>query len=44
MQTCLILIDAQKSFRQRPYFNPAALPGYLAKQNALIAGLAGVAA
>jgi nicotinamidase-related amidase len=38
MQTCLILIDAQESFRHRPYFTPATLPGYLAKQNALIDG------
>ena len=38
MQTCLILIDAQESFRQHPYFAPATLPGYLAKQNALIEG------
>ena len=38
MQTCLILIDAQESFRQRPYFTPATLPAYLAQQNALIDG------
>lgn len=43
MQTCLILIDAQESFRQQPYCNPATLPGTLAKQSALIAGLAGAA-
>ena len=38
MKTCLILIDAQESFRHRPYFTPANLPGYLAEQNALIDG------
>jgi len=38
MKTCLILIDAQESFRHRPYFTPATLPGYLAEQNALIDG------
>ena len=38
MQTCLILIDAQESFRHRPYFTPTTLPGYLDKQNALING------
>lgn len=38
MQTCLILIDAQESFRHRTYFTPATLPGYLGRQNALING------
>jgi len=38
MKTCLILIDAQESFRQRPYFTADALPAYLAAQNALIDG------
>ena len=38
MKTCLILIDAQESFRQRPYFTPSDLPAYLAAQNALIDG------
>jgi nicotinamidase-related amidase len=38
MKTCLILIDAQESFRHRPYFTPATLPAYLAAQNALIEG------
>jgi nicotinamidase-related amidase len=37
MKTCLILIDAQESFRQRPFFDPATLPGWLQAQNALIA-------
>ena len=38
MKTCLILIDAQESFRQRPYFTATDLPAYLAAQNALIDG------
>lgn len=38
MKTCLILIDAQESFRQRPYFSATDLPAYLAAQNALIDG------
>jgi nicotinamidase-related amidase len=38
MKKCLIVIDSQESFRHRPYFTPATLPGYLAAQNALIAG------
>lgn len=38
MKTCLILIDAQESFRQRPYFTATDLPAYLAAQNALING------
>lgn len=38
MKTCLILIDAQESFRQRPYFTSTELPAYLAAQNALIDG------
>ena len=36
MNTALLVIDAQESFRHRPYFNPALLPDYLAAQNALI--------
>jgi nicotinamidase-related amidase len=36
MKTCLIVIDAQESFRQRPYFTGHDLPAYLAAQNALI--------
>jgi nicotinamidase-related amidase len=36
MKSCLIVIDAQESFRQRPYFTPRDLPGYVAAQNALI--------
>ena len=38
MKSCLILIDAQESFRQRPYFTDTDLPAYLAAQNALIDG------
>jgi len=38
MKICLILIDAQESFRQRPYFTATDLPAYLAAQNALIDG------
>ena len=38
MKTCLIVIDVQESFRQRPYFHTGTLPAYLAAQNALISG------
>ncbi len=38
MKTCLIVIDAQESFRHRPYSTERDLPAYLAAQNALIAG------
>jgi len=38
MKTCLIVIDAQESFRQRPYFTDTDLPAYIAAQNALIDG------
>jgi nicotinamidase-related amidase len=38
MKSCLVLIDVQESFRQRPYFSESELPAYLAAQNALIAG------
>lgn len=38
MTTALLVIDAQQSFTQRPYFEPAELPAYLAAQNRLIAG------
>jgi len=38
MKTCLIVIDAQESFRQRPYFTDTDLPDYIAAQNALIDG------
>jgi nicotinamidase-related amidase len=36
MKSCLVLIDAQESFRHRPYFTERDLPAYLAAQNALI--------
>ncbi len=38
MNTCLLVIDAQESFRHRPFFTERDLPDYLAAQNALIAG------
>ena len=38
MSTCLVVIDAQESFRHRPYFTEDDLPAYLQAQNALIAG------
>ena len=38
MNTCLFVIDAQESFRRRPYFTEDDLPAYLQAQNALIAG------
>lgn len=36
MKSCLFLIDAQESFRRRPYFTERDVPAYLAAQNALI--------
>jgi nicotinamidase-related amidase len=36
MNKCLIVIDAQESFRHRPYFTERDMPAYLAAQNALI--------
>ena len=38
MNTCLIVIDVQESFRHRPFFTEQDLPAYLQAQNALIAG------
>ena len=38
MKSCLILIDAQESFRQRRYFTATDLPSYAAAQNTLIDG------
>jgi nicotinamidase-related amidase len=38
MNTCLIVIDVQESFRHRPYFSAHDMPAYLAAQNALIEG------
>ena len=40
MKTCLIVIDVQESFRQRPYWDPRLAAPYLVEQNALIAGCA----
>ena len=36
--TALIVVDAQESFRQRPYWSDADAPAYLARQQALIDG------
>ena len=36
--TALIVVDAQESFRHRPYWSDADAPAYLAKQQALIDG------
>jgi nicotinamidase-related amidase len=36
--TALIVVDAQESFRQRPYWGDADAPAYLNKQQALIDG------
>lgn len=38
MNTALILIDVQESFRQRPYWVEAQAQAFLARTNALIAG------
>ena len=38
MKTCLIVIDAQQSFRHRPYSTERDIPAYLGAQNALIEG------
>jgi nicotinamidase-related amidase len=38
MNTCLIVIDVQESFRHRPYFTESGTAAYLQVQNALIAG------
>lgn len=38
MQTCLLVIDVQQSFRQRPSWNAALAEAWLPAQNALIAG------
>ena len=40
MNTALLVIDVQESFRHRPFFTEDDLPAYLAAQNALIAGAA----
>ncbi|MEZ5662832.1 MAG: isochorismatase family protein [Burkholderiaceae bacterium] len=38
MKTALLVIDAQESFRHRPYFQPVLTDAYLTAQNALIRG------
>ncbi len=38
MQTALILIDVQESFRQRPYWDEGAAPAFFARVNALVEG------
>jgi nicotinamidase-related amidase len=38
MKSCLIVIDAQESFRHRPYFSPRDFAPYVTAQNALIEG------
>ena len=38
--TALIVIDAQESFRHRPYWDEADLPAYLDRQQALVDGAA----
>jgi nicotinamidase-related amidase len=38
MNTCLIVIDAQESFRHRDYFTEVDMPAYLNAQNRLISG------
>ncbi|HET7795058.1 MAG TPA: isochorismatase family protein, partial [Rhizobacter sp.] len=40
MNTALILIDVQQSFRHSPYWSDRELPAFLAKTNALVAGCA----
>ncbi|HEX7863482.1 MAG TPA: isochorismatase family protein [Variovorax sp.] len=40
MKTCLIVIDAQESFRQRAYWNERLAAPYFSAQNALIEGCA----
>jgi nicotinamidase-related amidase len=38
MKSCLVVIDAQESFRHRPFFTEQGLSEYVAAQNALIEG------
>ncbi|HEX6706269.1 MAG TPA: isochorismatase family protein [Albitalea sp.] len=40
MNTALLLIDVQESFRHRPYFSAEALPAFLSRTNALLDGCA----
>ena len=41
MKTCLLLIDVQESFRQRPYWVEAEAAPFLTAQNALVAACQG---
>jgi len=40
MQTALLLIDVQQSFRARPYWSDDEVPAFLERSNALLAGCA----
>jgi len=40
MQTALLLIDVQQSFKHRPYWTEADVPAFLERTNALVAGCA----
>lgn len=40
MNTALLLIDVQQSFKHRPYWSDADVPAFLARCNALVAGAA----
>jgi nicotinamidase-related amidase len=40
MKTALLLIDAQQSFRARPYWSETDAPAFLERSNALLAGCA----
>lgn len=40
MQTALILIDVQQSFKHRPYWRDTDVPAFLERTNALLAGAA----
>lgn len=40
MNTALLLIDVQQSFKHRPYWHEADVPAFLARCNALVAGAA----
>lgn len=40
MQTAILLIDVQQSFKHRPYWSEQDLPAFLERSNALLAGAA----
>ena len=44
MQTALLMIDVQESFRHRPYYRDADVPAFIARLQALVDGavLAGI--